>query len=420
MLNRKRLLIISKFFFPHPSVGAVRMTQWSRFLPEFGWQPTVLCQYYGHLATRELLDEKLHPEVSVEYYNPPNNGKDSLKLPEAERLHIWKTRLAKSGMGCWAVPDVYINFWRAARAKTREVIERTRPDVILTTSPPQAIHDLGLWASREFGIPWVADFRDPYLIFDRTRIGIIDKLRWSAHRRYERAIYERASLILHATAMHGRWARMAYPTARDKILTIFNGFPPELVDGSIVPAHAEGKRFSVRAVGFVGFEETKILALAIKRLNEQGADVELRVVGHLPPQIQSLGEILGDRFVAMNSVPHTEALAQIAGADVLICMANQARAPLIGLSTKVLEYVATGKPVILINPKPPDRQFVRHLEGVRMLETPDVESLVEALGWAATPSARQPVNQVKKFREIYNRHAQASEVAACLNGLVKE
>lgn len=416
-MRKKRLLIITKFFFPHPSVGAVRMTQWSRFLPEFDWQPTVLCQYHGHLATRELIDEKLHPEVSVEYFNHQNENARSLTLTEKERFYIWKTRLAKSAIGHWAVPDIQIKFWRAARRKTREVIERVQPDVILTTTPPQAIHDLGLWASGEFSIPWVADFRDPYLIFDRTRLRITDKLRWSAHKRYERAIYDRASLVTHATAIHARWARMNYPESREKIATVLNGFPPELVDGSIKPARALGNRTSIRAVGFVGYEETKILAEGMKVLIDDGIDLELRVVGNLSPQVRSLGELLGERFVALMSMPHTEALTQIAGADVLVCMANRARAPLIGLSTKVFEYVATGKPVILINPKPPDRQFVRRLPGVRMLYAPKLEEMVEALRWALTPAAQPSTEQVASFRAAYDRRVQAAQIARHLDSL---
>jgi len=415
----RSLLIISKYFFPHPNVGAIRMTQWSRFLPLAGWQITVLCPHHGYTATRELLDNELNPSVSVEYLNPPaSNGEVGVMPPDLKASYRLKRKLLTSSFGYPSVPDLHIGFWRAARQRARGLVEKLQPNVILTTSPHHSIHDLGMWLRGKFGIPWVADFRDPHLIFNRDNLTRFERLRWQQHKNYERRIYQQASLIIHATAVHGRWARLAYPFARDRIATIFNGYPPELVDGSVTPAVAKNGRFSVRSVGFCGNDEAVELGIAIKKLIAAGENLELRLVGNLPSRIDEIRRDLGDRLIAIGRVPHSEVIPEIAGADVLVCIATLQRSPMMGLSTKVIEAVATGKPVILINPKPPDRHCARSLQGVKMLYDPTADELVSALRWAMSAESKPPPAQVESIRRTYDRRAQAQQLAELLEKLV--
>src|SRR3989442_1872940 len=37
------------------------------------------------------------------------------------------------------------------------------PDAILTSGPPHCVHVLGHYLKRSTGLPWVADFRDPWI-----------------------------------------------------------------------------------------------------------------------------------------------------------------------------------------------------------------------------------------------------------------
>ena len=105
-----------------------------------------------------------------------------------------------------------------------------RPDVIVTTSPPHSNHDIGLWLAAQTGIPWVADFRDPYLLDNRFKPIGLGLLRWRAHHEFKEAIYRRAWLITHAIPIQARWGRrfQRYSEGRIKVLT--NGFPIELLE----------------------------------------------------------------------------------------------------------------------------------------------------------------------------------------------
>jgi glycosyltransferase involved in cell wall biosynthesis len=415
MQEKKRILIISNMFFPQPSVGAVRVTQWSRFMPDYGWQPTILCRYYGFVATPDLLREKLNPDVRVEYLNAPQRN---IHPPEKERpteLPRWKAMFASSVLAQWSVPDLSVRFWRAARARALKFVQQLNPDVILTTSPPHGLHDLGIWLSKQVDIPWVADFRDPFLIDPRFRRRGIGRLRWRAQKEYERQIYERAAMIVHAIPLQARWARRAYPAARTRIVTLSNGCPVELAESQIEPAEVSDNRICVCLAGAVAAAEVALLAGAMRELIDSGLNLELRLVGTPPPNLNVLQELLGDRLVATGPLRHDFALQHIVGAHVLLCTLDSERAKGMGISSKLFEYVATGKPIIVINPYATDRQFFRRFKGVHMLDAPSREDLRSALQWAVDPVTLPPVEQARQFKKRYNRRTQTAELAEWLH-----
>lgn len=208
----------------------------------------------------------------------------------------WSKRFGRGMLSCILVPDASIWFWRLIRKRIESLVEEVAPDVVLTTSPPHSNHDIGLWLSSRTNIPWVADFRDPYLFDPRYRPSGLGRMIAWRHHRYERRIYERAKLILHAIPNHAQWARERYPFAHERIVTLPNGCPPELAEGSVKPDRSSEGRRSVRVVGTCGADEVSSLALAIRSLVEAGGDLELRIVGPRPSNMKTLEAILALRW----------------------------------------------------------------------------------------------------------------------------
>ena len=68
----KTILFVAETFYPDRAISAIRITEWCRHLPEFGWKPVVLCKYFGTSASREELAHAVHPEVDVHYFNRPS------------------------------------------------------------------------------------------------------------------------------------------------------------------------------------------------------------------------------------------------------------------------------------------------------------------------------------------------------------
>ena len=394
-----RLLIVSSTFYPDPMVAAMRMTKFARHLPQHGWDVRVLCRHYGYEAT------DLPAGVDVRYLSPApaaSSGGAVGKSSKLKSLLAWLT----------FIPDPSIRFWRSVAPRVLQEAEAFKPDVVLTTSPPLATHAMGAAIQSTRRIPWVVDLREAYLADRRYRPPGIAKLRWPAHAAFERMLYDRGDLLLHQLPVHHRWARRKYPAAAGKSRELVNGFSRELVDGSITPRRSA--RRSIRLIGTVTDAELLHLARAVRLLIDRGQDVELCYVGRTPQSNGELRQLLGDRFLATGFVPHEQAMAYVLGADLLVNYLDPIRQRGAILSTKLVEYLATGLPVLEINPTASDRLFAGRWPQVRRLVTPTVKQLADALAESPAPV---DATALAAYRQRYEWPHQVQQLAGWLDEL---
>lgn len=137
-------------------------------------------------------------------------------------------------IGDWSLaPDSYAGWSRrASRVAARLIEERaggtTRFDAVLSTSPPDSVHLGALALKRRFALPWVADFRDPWMALAFRK----PPTRWHRERqqRLERSVLDGADLVLAASATHAEAMSAAVPNG-SRVLHLPNGFESE-EDGS--------------------------------------------------------------------------------------------------------------------------------------------------------------------------------------------
>ncbi|HEY6167021.1 MAG TPA: glycosyltransferase, partial [Verrucomicrobiae bacterium] len=418
----RKLLIISTTFYPDPQVPAIRMTQWCRHLPKLGWRPHVLCRYYGYEATPEELAANVHPDVTLEYLDKPEaaDGRGSAggAFRNFVRTSINPMLLSQPGISSLFVPDPSIRFWRRRRQQILQRVKAIQPDVILTTSPPHSNHDIGLWLAAQTGIPWVADFRDPYLLDNRFRPSGLGLLRWHAHERFKEAVYRRAWLITHAIPNQARWTRRHLPFARERLLTLTNAFPLEMLEGLEAPRPTANARKTVLVTGTIPEPEQLRLAQAVAQLAAEGQDVQLTLLGRRPGHEAELGRTLGERLVLPGYVSHAESVRAVMQADVLVNFLDAFRSQSRLLSTKLFEYLASGNPVVCLNPSRVDRLLLWRMSGVKVVSGPSQEQLVSALREALAGKLRRSPGDVENFRREFNWPHRAGQLVAALNQLV--
>lgn len=412
----RRLLILSTTFFPDPSVGGVRVSQWARHLPEFGWEPLVLCRHYGYDATPEDLAEKVHPDVRVEYLGP--RVKKPGPRSEPGRLYSGPRGAARRLLERLAVPDVDLLRWKVLASDAVARASEFRPDVVLSTSPPVSIHWLGKRIARGVGAKWVADFRDPYTIDPRFKPrGLLSPL-FLLHRRYERATYRDADLTVHAIPLHGRWARRAYGAGRQEVRVLENG-TPELVQPNGAGSSTETGPIRLRAVGYLAPEAPALLHEAMTSLRCEGVDFGFVHAGTVPPTVSGLPEASGERMTFLGRVPHAEAMGLVAEADVLLAYLSEARSRYLGISSKLYEYLGVGKPILVVNPTRADRHLVRRVPWCESLVDPGAVDLADSLQKLADPSAKPSAEAWAPVAEKYDRRRQTEQLAGWLDQLIQ-
>jgi len=186
MKKREKVLIISYWYPPKRTIGALRLAKWVKYLPDFGWEPVVvtvaprtnLYTRHGTLPdevrcgrvyrTRDLsLNELLY--AFGERFVDQVVGQ---RMPHDMGLHdsrqgwlFFSLRKKIYGFG-YMVYKHLICFpdevwpWLLEYPKIEAIARKEQPDVLLSSSLPNTSHLIASWLSQNLGIPWVADFRD--------------------------------------------------------------------------------------------------------------------------------------------------------------------------------------------------------------------------------------------------------------------
>jgi glycosyltransferase involved in cell wall biosynthesis len=166
------------------SSGVLRTLKFSKYLPEFGWQPTILTvdpKYYE--APQMKLMEQIPSAVSV---------------CRTRAIDMKKTFSVKGKyLRAWTTPDRFIGWLPFAVHAGLKFIKREKIDMIFSTSPLATSHLIAYTLKKLTKLPWVADFRDPWtepeLEADR------DAFRFRLQMRLERAVVSRADRLVFTT-----------------------------------------------------------------------------------------------------------------------------------------------------------------------------------------------------------------------------
>jgi len=204
--NRK-VLMIAYAFPPSGGSGIQRSTEFAKYLPQFGWLPTVwTADEVDGLPCDPTLNDELPPET-------PKAGSGILAMRRSlrgfvnaragEGLTAVASRLAKAidwrleaGQSATSLPDD-CSPWshRSVESLTRQ-IRSEHFDVIYSTCSPTSNHWLALELKRRISknLPWVADFRD--LWADDCRYREPSPQRRAAHRQWEQEVLETADVVI--------------------------------------------------------------------------------------------------------------------------------------------------------------------------------------------------------------------------------
>lgn len=330
----RRVLVLAYFFPPLGGAGVQRTLKFVKYLPQFGWQPTVV-------STRSRLYGAYDPDLEREI--PAGTPVvRSAALPIARWMAIAFYKLGLRRLMPWiSWPDGGYGWAPLAFAASWREVRRRRPDVILSTSSPYGAHLVALLLHRLTGIPWVADFRDewsanPHLA-DQPRA-----LKW-ANARAEAAVTRRARQVVVAAD----YFELAGPGLDSRRTTITNG-----VDADDVPEHADGAspgdRFVLSFVGTLyGPIDLGPVLSALERLIADGEidaqQFELRIVGRI--WIPGFAAPAGVPVTQTGYLSHDQAIAEMRRSTALVLFVPESS---LAPSGKIFEYLAVERPILCV------------------------------------------------------------------------
>jgi glycosyltransferase involved in cell wall biosynthesis len=370
----KRLLIVSYAFPPMSIAGSFRPMRFVKHLRTFGWEAVVITvEGRDDIPTDPTLLS--HIPNDIEVFKTKALGPKTLRImsgataPSKLRLdertgtrenHRIRREVLNVFNNAISIPDPLIYWVPSVVWLGRRLHAERRFDAIFTTSPPHSVHFAGLALSRYLGIPWVSDFRDPWVdnvYFEELKGGI----RRSMEGWLERLVLEKSARVIANTELNRLRLLSRYGSSLPdkKAVTITNGFDREFID-SIPPEKFDkftichsGALYSVLDTHFI-FEA---FAQWIRHLEGSGGlnvPVQLVFVGGggdgLVPIVERLSIKDYVRFIPR--VSHETAVSYSKGSHLLLVnigLKNNEKAR--GwLPLKVYDYLGCNKPILGILP----------------------------------------------------------------------
>jgi glycosyltransferase involved in cell wall biosynthesis len=341
-MTPRRLLLVAYFFPPLGGGGVPRVLKFVKYLPEMGWDVTVLTAPEPS-RSYSLRDESMLAEVpsSVRIVRAPELSAAAARRRLRGPLLRGRLAQAEHFVG-W--PDDIAGWLPGATACALSLVRRWRPSAVLSSSFPYTAHIVGLAAARAARAPWVADFRDEWTL-NPQRTPLPRPLP-ALNARAERALVRRADRVVLADS-HYPLVGLAPDDPRRVV--IHNGVDEADFDGAAPPVRPPQSTFRLTYVGSLyGTRDAAPVLGALSRLVAAGVidpgRFELSIVGNawLAP-----GALDGAAVPVhlIGYVDHARAVREMRAATALLFYAPAVTR---ATSGKIFEYLVSGRPILSV------------------------------------------------------------------------
>ena len=430
--NRKRVLIISYHFPPLTRGGVFRSLKFARYLPEFGWDPIVLCAEPTAADVQDpaLLDQ-LPPSVVVKRVGHLHPRQIERRLLQGWTL-LWRLRLRTLAghlepykVMQWIPPDPYITWNRPAYRAALELIREYQPSAILTTSPPHSTQLLGARLKRATDLPWIADFRDPWS--ENPFLNFPTKWHLWQSQRWETQVLSAANRVISVTGtMTDQFRQIACPGLPDKFITIHNGFDSaDFDERKRGNGGVNGQVFRILYTGSLyGIQTADTFLMALDRLVDEGHISSNALIAEFMGQDGTgAANTHGNRswFLHTLEKPHEVAIDSTMEATVLLALVPGQGAYI--TSSKLFEYLHTGRPILALAPLDSEASSIVRATRTGLVVPPDdVDAIAAAVltmfrAWQAGALQIDPDWAVINS---FDRRRLTGQLARVLDGLVRQ
>jgi glycosyltransferase involved in cell wall biosynthesis len=413
----KRVVMLAHHFPPMAGSGANRALAFARYLPEAGWQPTVVTPGVQWASPR---DDALAREIpsSVRVVRTRSfEAMPRLGVAAAGAVTAQPPNKLRANLGhLKRFPDAHLGWLPFAVAAAR----RTPYDVAYSSSGPFTSHVAGLVSKRISGKPWVAELRDGWYRWNRAIFPDYPRWRDALERRLEAIALQTADRVVLVTERMAAQFRCQYanvPASHFRVVS--NGFDPTQFVAPLSKARQGG--FSVVHSGALYYGRSVAAFLEAARRVSEGdsrfaSEFSLTLLGSLDGAAQREVARSDLRVRIAGQVSHAESLAAMRSADLLLLVANTTPGAEATVPGKLFEYLAVGQPILAIAPPESSTADVLNQTGGGWLAAADdVSAIACTLERGFT---QRTVQQDEQAVQRFNRRELTRELAAIFDELV--
>lgn len=355
----KKVLIITYYWPPMGGSGVQRWVKFCKYLPQFGWQPIVYTPENPDMTDKDKTLEADIPEDAMiirrpitEFYSLYRKllGKRDASAGEVNPINSQEKTLKQKLMlflrGNLFIPDPRVTWVRPSVKFLCRYLRDNPADVLVSTGPPHSMHLIARKVAAKAGLPWVADFRDPW-----TKMFFFKHLMLSGwaerrHHSLEQKVLDDATRVVAVSPLVQEDFQAMTSTP---VELITNGFDEE----DFAQKVQRDGYFNVTHTGLFasdGNPEMLWQALAEKC----AADAEFRKMLRIRLAGKTDNEILeslktaglGENVINLGYQSHPTAIHEQKNASILILPLRKEPEYKATLPGKLFEYLAAMRPVL--------------------------------------------------------------------------
>lgn len=379
----KRVLVTTYYWPPAGGGGVQRIAKFCKYLPKYGWEPVVLTvrkgtfphhdpsllcdiEHVRHVyRARTLEPHGLFKRISGR--RTKGEKEPAIRAP-SRKQQIMRTFGEYMRLNLF-IPDSRIGWRRAAVGMGLDICDSEHIDLIFSTAPPYTPHLVAGALAHKTGLPWVADFRDPWL--ENLAYNTVPRLPpvRAINARMERRVLTQADKVVTVGPAIARLLQSKLDDSRrGKVSVIYNGYDREDIPQKITGTGEDTFRLAYFGTLYEDGFPADFLR-AIRKLAEEEPslydDFQLDVTGKIPSATAArLQEQLVGLDVSFSAYkPHAEMLEKLYRPQVLLLVINDVPHRELIITGKIFDYLPSGNPILGIGPVDGDAANVLNESG---------------------------------------------------------
>ena len=349
----KKVLVISYYWPPSGGPGVQRVLKFCKYLNKFGWEPIVLTVKDGdfpaedYSLNEEAKTTKVYYANSISFHRFYNwiAGRETtpthdLSSSNKDSIIVKLFRWVRNNL---IVPDGRIGWYPNAAKIGSSIINSNDIRVIFSSAPPYTAHLIAMKLSKKHSIPWVADFRDPWVDrfynYENKRLWLTKLVDSSLEKR---VINNASALTTVSKTISGYYEK--------PFSVIHNGYDEE--DFTSV----NEKEKNTVVISYIGtMTKSQKPSMFFQSINELNLDQEkyrIDLIGNIHPDIKSyIQNNKYDNFIKIKPyAPHKDAIRKMCVSDFLLLAIPNTKKNMGIVTGKLFEYIRSMRKIIMIGP----------------------------------------------------------------------
>ena len=431
----KKVLFITYYWPPAGGAPINRILKFYQYLPEFGWEAVILTTEGGDFPFE---DESLLKEVRPETKVYRSKGLSLHKIfssvsPKSKKNFVpyGFTDASKGSfmdkLSRWVkynfIPDTRFPWYFSTVSKAVKIIREENIDIIFSSSPPQTNHLIARKAAKRTGLPWVADFRDPWTdVFWLLNNSIRWKMIHNIDKRIERKTIAKMDAVI---TVGPSLVEILQRKTDKKIHLISNGYDDAYFKDMQYQPNA---KFRITYAGSLSKEQDPkcfMNAMELLKDNKEFYDnCELFFLGNFPSYLHDLidGSSYREQTFFAPYTFYTDSLKSIAASELLLLIVPETNDNKCILTSKLFDYMGAQRPILAFGPTDGDAaEVMRNAAAGSLFDYADSQNaadfiLKNFLGWK---SQEENSKLRESAIEQYTRRNLTGKLAKVFEGVVK-